>query len=452
MAKVKLAEVAENIINISKKQGCTAQVTMVETDSRDINVRQGEIEHLVTSLAISTGIRLFKGKKSTIISFSGEDFADMESKIKTTLENIKYLNEDPYKRLLTPGEFGGQANSLDLTDNRYDALDTRRVVEALKRIESDALAFSNKITPAEMAEFSGSRTNVHLFTSEGLNKSFSKTFYTFSYTAVAQEDGLKERDYWSEKKRHFKDLPKLEEIGQIGETAAEMAIKRLGGEKIKFAERKMVFSYRTAASLLDLLCDALDGEEIVKKNSFLVDKLGETLFPGSITIIDDPLMSKYPGSYPFDGEGMNGITKTVVEKGKLLTYLHNSYSAGKLNMDLTANASRSISGVPHITTGNLYLQAGQGSLEDLLYEMKEGVLVDELFLSGMNEVTGDFSFGCSGFLVDKGKIVFPVKEITIAGNLLDLYKNVTAIADDNQWKSSITSPSILVSKLAIGGL
>ena len=452
MANVKLSEVAENILNISRKQDCGAQVTMVETDSKDINLRKGEIEHLVTSVAISTGVRLFKGKKSVIISFSGEDFDNMESKIKAALENIRYLGEDEHKRLLSSLEFGGPKNPLNLTDDRFDTLHIPGIVEALKRIETSALGFSDKITPADMAEFSGTSTKVHLFTSEGLNKSYCKTFYTFSYTAVAADNGLKERDYWTEKKRYFNDLPPLKDIGRIGEKAAERAVKRLGGKKIKSGERKVAFSYRTAASLLDLLCDALDGEEIVVKNSFLVDKLGEKLFPENITIMDDPLIEKYIGSYPFDGEGMNGITKAVVEKGKLMTYLHNSYSAGKLNMNLTGNASRSISSIPHITTGNFYLQPGRGTLEDLLHQMKEGILVDDLYVSGMNEVTGDFSFGCAGFLVEKGKIAYPVKEITIAGNILDLYKNVLAIADDNRWSSSITSPSLLVSKLAVGGI
>ena len=135
----------------------------------------------------------------------------------------------------------------------------------------------------------------------------------------------------------------------------------------------------------------------------------------------------------------------------MLTYLHNSYSAAKLDMKLTGNASRGISSEPHIAVGNFFLQSGQGSLEDLLLEMKEGILVNELYVSGINSVTGDFSFGCTGFLVENGVATMPVKEITIAGNLLELYQNVVAIADDNLWKSTITSPSILVSRLAVAG-
>jgi PmbA protein len=455
-AGINLAAVAENILKISKKHNCAAQITMIQSEAKDISLRNGEIEQLLTSVAISTGVRLFKGKKSTIIAFSGEDFDNMEAKIKTALQNFEYLSADEYKRLLTPAEFNGSppVKDLDLADNGYNTLDIKQIKKALQRIESAALTFSNKIIPSEMAEFSGSRSRVHLFTSEGMNKSYSKTIYMFSYTAVAEDKtkGLKERDYWSEKKRHFAALPSMENIGGIGEIAAEKAIKRLGGKKIKSGERKIVFSRRTAGSLLDLLCDAVDGEEIVIKNSFLVDRLGEKLFPEIITILDDPFIKAYPGSYPFDGEGMNGKTKTVIEKGKLLTYLHNSYSAGKLNMNLTGNASHSISSAPHIKVGNFYLQAGQGSMDDLVREMKQGVLVDELFVSGINSVTGDFSFGCSGFLVENGKITMPVKEITIAGNLLDLYKNVVAIADDNLWKASTTSPSILVSKLAVAGI
>lgn len=453
---VNLAAVAENILKISKKHNCSAQITMIQSDAKDISLRSGEIERLLTSVTISTGVRLFKGKKSTIIAFSGEDFDNMEAKIKTALQNFEYLSEDEYKRLLTPAEFGGSqpVKDLDLADNEYDALDLKQIKKALQRIESAALDFSNQIIPSEMAEFSGSRSKVHLFTSAGVNKSYSKTNYVFSYTAMAEDKakGLKEQDYWSEKKRHFADLPSLENIGTIGEIAAEKASKRLGGKKIKSGERKVVFSRRTAGSLLSLLGDAVDGEEIVIKNSFLVDRLGENLFPGIITIRDDPFIQAYPGSYPFDGEGMNSKTKLIIEKGKLLTYLHNSYSAGKLNMNLTANASHSISSPPHIKVGNFYLQSGQGSLDDLVRDMKAGVLVDDLFVSGINSVTGDFSFGCSGFLVENGQTTMPVKEITIAGNLLDLYKNVVAIADDNLWKSFVTSPSILVSKLAVAGI
>jgi PmbA protein len=453
---VNLAAVAENILKISQKHDCTAQITMIQSDAKNISLRNGEIEQLLTSVAVSTGVRLFKGKKSTIIAFSGEDFDHMEAKIKTALQNFEYLSDDEYKRLLTPAEFRSSrpVKDLDLADNGYDALDLKQIKKALQRIESAALTFSNKIISSEMAEFSGSRSKIHLFTSEGVNKTYTKTIYVFSYTAVAEDKtkGLKERDYWSEKKRHFAALPSEEKIGVIGEIAAEKAIKRLGGKKIKSGERKVVFSRRTADSLLDLLCDAVNGEEIVIKKSFLVQRLGEKLFPQIITILDDPFIDAYPGSYPFDGEGMNGKTKIVIERGKLLTYLHNSYSAGKLNMNLTANASHSISSAPHIKVGNFYLQGGQGNLDDLVREMKEGVLVDELFVSGINSVTGDFSFGCSGFLVENGKTTIPIKEITIAGNLLDLYKNVVAIADDNLWKASITSPSILVSKLAVAGI
>jgi PmbA protein len=450
--KVDLIQVAEDILKISKNHGCEAQVTMIQTDSKDISLRNGEVEQLLTSVAISTGIRLFKNNKSTIMAFSGEDFDNLESKIETSLHAIEYLNKDEYKRLLKPGEFDtGEMKNLDLADGEYETLNIADVKNALKSIEARALAYSDKIIPSEMADFSASQTDVHLFTTEGVRKSFFRTYYTYSYSAVAEENGLKERDFWSENKRHLLDLPEPKELERIGEIAAERALKRLGGKKIKSGEKKVVFYRRSAASLLDLLCDALDGEEVVFKNSFLVDKLGEKVFPEIVTVIDDPLIKRFPGSYPFDGEGMNGRTKTIIDKGKILTFLHNSYSAGKMGHELTGNASREVSSRPHIAVGNFYLQAGQGSLEDLFHEMKDGLFIDDLYVSGINSVTGDFSFGCSGFLVENGVITAPVKEITIAGNIMELFQNVTAIADDNLWKASITSPSILVSKMAVSG-
>jgi PmbA protein len=449
---INIPKVAENILNIVKKNNCAAQVTVFQSESKEMSVREGKVEQLLSSLALSTGVRLFKGNKSAIISFSGDNFDNMEAKIKTLLDTVDYLGEDDAKRLLTGAEFGEKVKTPDLDDQGYDGIETGKIAEILKSIETGGMAVSNKIIPSEYAEFSGSRSRVHLFSTEGLSKSYSKSYYSFSYSAVAENEGLKEVDFWYENKRYYTDLfsdPDL--IGNIGKRAAERALKRLGGRKIPSGERPVVFSNRTARSLLKLLCYALDGEDILLRNSFLVDKLGETLFSDKITIMDDPHIDRYPGSYPFDGEGMNGKTKVVIEKGKLLTYLHNSFSAGKLNMALTGNASRTISHAPGITSGNFYLQPGRGSMQDLLHEMKEGILVEDLFLSGMNDVTGDFSFGCSGFLVEKGKATSPVKEITIAGNILDVFKNILEIADDNLYKTSISSPSILVSKLAVAG-
>lgn len=451
---IKPTEIADTVLAITKKNRCGVQVTMVETDSKDISVREGKIEHLLSSKAISTGVRLFKGKKSAIISFSGDEFDDMESKIKTVLETIDCLGVDDAKRLLNNREIGEGVKPLELDDQTFDHLDIDKAAEQLKRIEAAGLAVSDKITPAETAEFSASRRRVHLFSSEGLAKSYSKSYYSFAYSAVAEdkEKKLKEVDSWYESKRVFSEVSEPRLTAAIGTKAAERALKRLGGKKIESGERPVVFTPRTASTLLGLLADAVDGEYVLLRRTFLVDKLGQTLFPGHITVTDDPHISKYIGSYPFDGEGMNGKPKTVIEKGKLITYLHNSYSASRLNMALTGNASRTLSSAPGITTGNFYLQPGQGRLEDLLHEMKDGLVVEDLFTSGMNDVTGDFSFGCSGFLVEKGTVTAPVKEITIAGNILELYKNILAIADDAEIKRVISSPSILVSQLSVAGL
>jgi PmbA protein len=452
MVNVNAPEIAGTILNIAKNNHCGAQVTMSISDSKDIAVRQGKIERLLTSVAISTGIRLFKDNKSAIISFSGDDFENMEPRIKTAVDSIDYLGQDEAKRLLKNTEFGSDVKELGLDDNHFDDLKIPAIVDVLKNIETSGLALDSRLIPSEMAEFSASRARVHLFSTEGLAKTFSRSYYSFAYSAVAEsaDKRQKEIDSWYENKRFFNELP-AELVGNIGKKAAEMVLKRLGGKKIKSAEMPVVFSSRTAATLLKLLYSAMDGEDILLRNSFLVDKLGEKLFPDKVIVMDDPFIPGYLGSYPFDGEGMNGMTKAVIEKGKLITYLHNSYSAGKLNMALTGNASREISSAPGITSGNFYLQPGHGKMADLLLEMKKGLLVEDLFTSGMNDVTGDFSFGCSGFLVEKGKTGAPVKEITIAGNILELFKNVLEIADDNEYKSSISSPSFLVAKLAVAG-
>ncbi|MCP4154191.1 MAG: TldD/PmbA family protein, partial [bacterium] len=422
-----------------------------------------------------------KNKKSVNVAISGHNFDDMESKIKTAIDSMAYLGEDEARRLLKQPEFEGKEfegkefegkefegkefegkefegkefegkfQELDLDDNHYDALNNDEITAVLKDIEKSALAYNDKIIPSEVAEFSGSQIKIYLFSTEGLAKSFSKSYYSYAYNAVADSDGHKEVDYWYENKRSYKELSKPGVVETIGVKAAERAIKRLGGKKIKSAEMPVVFTTRTASSLLGLLCEAMDGEEIFYKRSFLVNKLGQQLFQKNISVIDAPIIKGSMGGYPFDGEGMNGRNKTLIEKGKLLGYLHNSYSATKLNMDLTGNASRGYSSPPGISVGNFYLEAGQGNLDDLVHGMKNGLLVEDLFTSGMNPVTGDLSFGCSGILVENGVATAPVKEITLAGNVLDIFNNICEIADDNDFRKSITSPSFMVSKLAVSG-
>ncbi len=442
-------EIGESILRIARQNNCAAQVTIVQKDARDIHVRKGEIEHLLTSMSISTGIRLFSGKKSINISFSGRDFNNMENKIKTALEDMVYLEDDEARRLLQDKEFGGQPEEIDLDDRCFESISTPQVVETLKAIEARGIALDPRIIPSEMAEFSAARTRVNLFSSSGLNKHYARSSYSFYYAAVAEDQGLKEVDSWYEQKRYFTELSNLE---RIGETAAQKALRKLGGKKTKSGQKRVIFSARTASSILDLLAAALDGEEILLGNSFLVGKLGEKLFSQPITIEDNPLMNRNLGSYPFDGEGMNGMRKLVVAQGKLLTYLHNSYSAAKLKMELTGNASVAVSSSPGIKNGNFYLKPGAGTLDDLVKEIKQGILVDDLFSTGMNEVTGDFSFGCSGFMIENGTQTQPIKEITIAGNLIDLFRSIEAVADDNEWKGSVSSPSFLVSNLTIAGI
>jgi len=446
---LKISEVGKNIVQLAGKLGCETQVSILEQSSKDISVRQGEIEQLQTSRSLSTGVRLFSGNKNIILAFSGYDFDNMEEKIKLALEDMTYLEDDKYKRLLNREELEGDLREIALDDGRFDEIDIPQVTGVLKEIEATALDHDPRIRPSEAAEFSAARAYIHIFSSFGLDKFYNKSHYSFYYSAVAEEKGLKEVDSWYLSKRFFEDINNPIQIGSL---AAQRVLKKLGGKKIKSGEQKVLFSPRTASSILELLAEALDGEEILLGNSFLSGSLGESLFAPNITIEDNPFMERHPGSYPFDGEGMTSRDKKVIREGKVLSYLHNSFSAAKLDMPLTGNASLALNSAPGIKTGNFYLKPGSGNLDDLLSEMKTGLLVEELFLSGMNSVTGDFSFGCAGYWVENGVSLYPVKEITIAGNLLELFRNIELIGDDNEWKSSICSPSFLVTGLSVGGI
>jgi PmbA protein len=450
---LKPSAITEKILSIAKKQNCNVQVTVIEADSKYVCLRKGEIEQLVSSLAISTGVRLFKENRSIIISFSGDiNTKDLEAKIEKSINDMIYLGKDKAKILLDKDQFSkGKLTPLQLDDKNFDNIRIPEVAQKLEKIEKQGLAVSDKIIPSEMAEFYGQRNKINITTSQGLSNSYSTSNYSFYYNAVAESKGQKEVEYWYEKNRSLDTLHFKGSIEGIGREAAERALRKLGGQKITSGDKAVVFSSRTASSLLRLLFYAVKGEDVLLKNSFLVDKLGKTIFSKNITIIDNPLIPKSQGSYPFDGEGRCGQEKRVVDKGKLLTYLHNSYSAQRLNMALTGNASTTISVAPGITCGNFYLMPGMGTQEDLIKEMKNGLLVESIFLSGMNNVTGDFSFGCSGFLIKNGRVTQPVKEITIAGNFLDLFNKVVQIADDDEHKTAVSSPAFLVSSLNIAG-
>ena len=257
-----------------------------------------------------------------------------------------------------------------------------------------------------------------------------------------------QRDYWMTAGRRLADL---EDPASVGRTAAGRVLRRLGAKRVPTCEVPILFDDMTAPSLIGQLASCLSGYSIYRESSFLAGRLGESIASDRVTIIDDGRLPGGLGSKPFDGEGQATRRNTLVDGGRLETWLLDHYSARKLGMSSTGNASRSTGSAPHVGTTNLWLEPGEGTLEELISEIDRGLLVTELIGMGFNPTTGDYSRGAAGLWIEKGKIVHPVEEITIAGNLGDMLEQVDRVGSELVWRGRIAAPPLRIAKMTVAG-
>jgi PmbA protein len=262
------------------------------------------------------------------------------------------------------------------------------------------------------------------------------------------EKGNMQRDFWYSVARSIKLLETPEEVGKI---AAQRTVRRLGAVKAKTAKVPVIFDPMVARSLLEHIAEAVNGDSVYRGASFLAGKLGEKIAGSNVTVIDDGTMRGGFGSSPFDGEGVPTRRTVVIEKGELKSYLLNTYTAKKLKLATTGNASRGLAGTPGIGVGNFFLEAGTRKPEQLIGDVKEGLYVTELMGFGVNLVTGDFSRGASGLWISGGQLAHPVEEITVAGNLKDMLFNISEIASDLEFRGSMASPTLRIDGLMVAG-
>jgi PmbA protein len=265
---------------------------------------------------------------------------------------------------------------------------------------------------------------------------------------VAQQDGNMQRDFWSSVAR---TLAKLESPEQVGRIAAERTVRRLGARKVKTARVPVIFDPLVARGLLEHIFEAVNGDSIYRGASFLTGKLGQRIAASHINVIDDGTMRGGFGSSPFDGEGVPTRRTTVIEDGVLQSYLLNTYTARKLGMKTTGNASRGVTGNPGIGCGNFYLEPGKKSAKEIIAGVQEGLYVTDFLGFGVNLVTGDFSRGASGLWISGGELAFPVEEITVAGNLREMLMNLTEIGSDLEFRGAVACPTIRIDGLTVAG-
>ena len=411
--------------------------------SSGVQVRMGALEDVHRSEGEEIGLRVFRGTQSASVASSDLSADALSALVERALAMAEQAPEDPFAGL-APAEllFGGEIADLDGWDAREP--DPAELKARALAAESAALAVP-EIQNSSGGSASASGSTIALATSGGFSGAYRASGHSCSVSVVAGEGAGMQRDYAWHSARHAEDLEDPEEIGR---RAGIRAAARLGNVRVAPGRMPVLFEPRVAGSLLGHFAAAITGGSVARKSSFLQDKLGEPVFATDITIYDDPLRKRGLRSRAFDGEGLPVRPMDLVAGGVLTTWLADSASARQLGIQPTGHAVRGVSGAPGAGPSNLFLAAGQRSREQLLAAFPRSILVTELIGQGVNGVTGDYSRGAAGFLVENGEIAGPVAEITIASNLKEMFATLEP-ADDLRFRRGVDSPTVLVPEMTV---
>ena len=431
-----LEKIADFCISKSKDLGSTSSnVLVTNTISENVNIRNKKLDGSERSENLGVTLTTYIGKKKASISSTNLSENNLIELVTRCIEATKVTPEDEYNSL--PDQelhFKGEKN-LELYDNTHLSNDEK--INFIK--EAEEVAFSHdKIVNTNGSGFSETKSNFILANSNGFSDGYKTSQFTAYCEVVSKSNGSMERDYEYSSKRHYKDLltPK-----QIGESAAKLAISKLNPKKIESNKMGIVFDKRIAQNLLSTFASAISSNTISKGTTFLKDCLNKKIFNDQINIIDKANIKKANGSRYFDSEGVRIEDLQLVKNGILNDYLVETYSGKKINRKSNGRSSG---------TTNLYFENGDQSFDQLINSEKKLLYIKETIGRGANIITGDYSVGASGIMIENGKFTFPVSEITIAGNFNEMFKNII-LADDLEFKYSTSSPTMLVNGITVGG-
>jgi PmbA protein len=411
-------------------------------------VRLGEVETLKESGAKSMGVRVFFGQRAASTYSSDLSAPGLETMVNSALALARVTSEDPHAGLPAREEQGALDSDLDLYYDDVYSLSTADRIDYARRAEDAALKADERIRNSEGGSFDAATGGKVLANSHGFMGEYRRSYCSVAAVPVAEGEGGKQRDFWYSVARSLGRLDSPEEVGKV---AAQRTLRRLGARKVKTTRVPIVLDPQVARSLLGEIGDAVNGDSIYRGASFLAGKLGEKIAGDNVTIIDDGTMRGGFGSSPFDGEGVPTRRTVVIERGVLKSYLLNTYTAKKLGLKTTGNASRGLAGNPGIGAGNFFLEPGSRTPEQILGGIEDGLYVTEFLGFGVNLVTGDFSRGASGLWISKGELAYPVEEITVAGNLRDMLFNISEIGNDLVFRGAVACPTVRIDGLTVAG-
>lgn len=436
------------LIDAAKKAGADAADAMAaEGSSLSIEVRSGKLEHAERSEGTDLGLRVFVGRRQALVSSSDMRPETIAAMAERAVAMAREAPEDPYAGLADPSQLaeGWDLAALQLEDPAAEPEPAALQADALAA--EAACQAVDGITQVQSAAAGYGRHAVHLAATNGFSGGYQRTGRSLSCTGIAGSGTGMERDHDGDSRTFQGDL---RSAGDIGRTAGERAVARLGARKPKTGSYPVLFDERISSSLIGHLMAAANGAAIARGSSWLKDSLGKQVLPKALSVIEDPHRPRISGSRPFDGEGLATRRRTVVDKGVLTGWTLDLASARKLGLESTANAARGIGGVPSPSTWNIALTQGDASREDLIAQMGTGLLVTSMIGSTINPNTGDYSRGASGYWVENGEIAYPVNECTIAGNLHDMLRSLVAANDARQHLSTVV-PSLLAEGMTLAG-
>ena len=437
---------AADLVSRALKAGAdAADAIYVAEASTGVQVRLGALEDVQRSEGEEIGLRVFVGKQSASASSSDLSIDALAKLAERAVAMAGQAPEDEYAglapqdRLMTgaPADYdiddGGDVSPQDLRDRAMQAEDAARDVAG--------------VTNSEGGSASAGRALIALATSGGFAGSYSGSSHGVSASVLAGEGSDMQRDYSWHSARHLGDL---DDAAKIGREAGERAVARLNPARLKSGPMPVIFDPRVSGGIIGHLIGAITGGAIARKTSFLLDALDTQVFGAGISIVDDPHRPRGLRSKPFDGEGLPTQRRAIIENGRLTTWLLDAASARQLGLQPTGHASRGVSGPPGAGATNLHMEAGSVSPADLMADIKEGFYVTDLIGHGVNGLTGDYSRGASGFVIRNGRIEGPVAEVTIAGNLKDMFRNLVP-ANDLEFRHGTNAPTLRLEGMTLAG-
>jgi PmbA protein len=446
--------VADVVAQAMRAGASDAEAVAREGDEFSVNVRMGQVETLKESGSRALGLRVFLGKRSASTSTSDLTPEGIRRLVEGALALARVTEEDPFAGLADAEEFGAAPGDLHLYFDDVYSLPGPERIEWARRAEAAAMAADKRIANSDGGSFDAATGRRAMANSRGFAGSYRTSYAGVSAAPLAvDERGQMQRDGWWSSAR---SLALLEPPESVGAEAARRALRRLGARRVPTQRAPIVFAPETARSLIGSVFEAVSGDAVWRGASYLAGKLGQTIAAPSVTIVDDNLMLLPTGAggfgtSPFDGEGLPSRRTVVVENGVLRSYLLNTYAARKLGMKSTHNASRGLAGAPGVGAGNLFLLPGTLSPEQIIGDVKQGLYVTGLMGFGVNTVTGDYSRGATGLWIENGQLTHAVEEVTIAGNLGEMLRNVAAIGNDLIFRGAVASPTLRIDGMTIAG-